>query len=68
MQPFPTHIISNSDSGSRLDRGFTSAPVNQILNIDIHVATIGAPDGYEAAGLSDHCPVSYCFGVRVLKS
>ena len=53
MQPFPM-IISISDSGSRLDRGFTFAPVNQILNVDLYVAPIGTPEGYEAAGLSDH--------------
>ena len=66
-QPFPTHIISNSESASRLDRGFTSAPANQILNIDISVATIGTPEGYEASGQSDHCPVAYTFGIRDLK-
>jgi len=66
-QPFPTHLTSNSFAGSRLDRGFTSAPANQILNLDISVSTVGTPEDYEASGLSDHCPTLYCFGIRMRK-
>ena len=63
-QPCPTHIVANSQSASRLDRGATSAPVNQLLNISITVATIETPEAYERWGLSDHCPLSYCFMPR----
>ena len=60
-QPFPTHFSSESCSSSRLDRGWSSSPVNQILNFRVSSSTVGTPEEFESARLSDHCPVAYCF-------
>jgi len=58
-QPLPTHYSASSQSASRIDRGWISCPSNQIVNMDISSSTVGAPEDYEAAGLSDHAPVVF---------
>ena len=64
-QPFPTHFCVDSLTADRKDRGWTSAPANQILHLRISCSTVGTPEDFEAARLSDHCPVAYCFSPRL---
>ena len=63
-QPFPTHFSSQSNSCSRIDRGFIAGPGSLLLRMEVLSHVLGTPESFYAKGLSDHAPLSFSFGAK----
>ena len=56
-QPLPTYMRSANNVGSRIDRGWTTAPASMLINFDVSSSTLGTPEDFAANRISDHAPL-----------
>ena len=61
--PMPSHVCSSSFSLSRIKLVFLCFPKSSINMLSIRSGIVNDPVWSESSGLSDHSPVSLCFGI-----